>query len=57
MAMFNYLDTLYDQVPSFTLADALSEMRLLSDGTPADDACLADWERAIDKVFIQLNKD
>lgn len=50
MAMFKYLDGLYDSTKSEDLGDFLSSMQLLDDGMPVDSAVWEDWLDAVKKV-------
>ena len=49
-AMVKFLEDRYEQMPSDALGGLLGELNLLPDGTPADPAVSADWDRALGKV-------
>ena len=50
MAMFYYLEHLYDMSPSDEIAGYLGSMELQDDGIPADQAVWHDWLAAIEKA-------
>ncbi len=50
MAMFFYLEELYNKTKSDDLAGFLGSMVLLKDGKPVDSAVWADWKKAIEKA-------
>jgi hypothetical protein len=52
MAMYYYLEKLYEQTKSEDLGGFLGEMRLLADGFPADNAIWNDWLVAVNKVKL-----
>lgn len=55
MAMFFYLEELYNKTQSDDLGALLGSMLLLSDGKPADAAIWIDWEKAT-KKSIEIEK-
>ena len=50
LAMFYYLERLYDETNSDELGGLLGSMILLEDGRPSDPAVWSDWEEAIVKA-------
>jgi len=53
LAMFYYLENLYELTSSDDLGGFLGSMMMLKDGTPADPACWSDWQKAIHKVLAE----
>ncbi len=51
MAMYLYLDSLYEMTGSDDLAGFLGGMSLLEDGLPADRAAWSDWLEAVEKSY------
>ncbi len=49
-AMVQFLEDRYERLPSDSLGGLLGELNLLPDGTPADPAVNADWDRALSNV-------
>lgn len=52
LAMFYYLEHLYDMTKSDDLAGFLGGMSLLDDGSPADPAAWDDWLQAAQKAKL-----
>ncbi|MBX3242350.1 MAG: hypothetical protein KIT80_04370 [Chitinophagaceae bacterium] len=52
-AMFIFLENLYSLTNDDSLGGFLGSMQLLSDGSPADPAYWADWERAVSTALNQ----
>ncbi len=50
LAMYTYLESLYEQTGSDPLGGLLGGMSFIADGETADPAAWADWLRAVDKV-------
>ncbi len=48
--MVQFLEDRYQRLPSDALGGLLGELNLLPDGTPADPAVNADWDRALGKL-------
>lgn len=53
MAMFYYLEDLFDNQGFDELGGLLGSMQLLEDGAPADPAAIKDWEKAVKRVVNQ----
>lgn len=51
LAMYYFLDGLYQRTNSDDLAGFLGGFRLLADGMPADAAAWEDWVQAVNKVL------
>ena len=51
LAMYHFLDALYERTNSDDLAGFLGGFRLLKDGMPADPAAWEDWLQAVKKVI------
>ena len=51
LAMFYFLDHLYDLTKDDLLGVFLGSMQLLENGKPADAAYWTDWENAVQKVI------
>jgi hypothetical protein len=47
-AMYYFLEDIWKRTNSEGLANLLSDMSLLPDGSPADPALTNDWQRAVD---------
>lgn len=50
LAMFAYLESRWDIIKTPDLADCLSEMSFLPDGSPVDPAIKHEWREAIKRV-------
>ena len=50
LAMYSFLEHMYELTKSDDIGGLLGGMSLLQDGETADPAALADWEDAIKKV-------
>lgn len=55
MAMFYYLENLYDMTKSDDLGGFLSGMIMLKDNKPADPAVWSDWEKAVKKALAEIS--
>ena len=53
LAMYYFLDALYERTNSDDLAGFLGGFRMLADGMPADSAAWGDWEEAVTKVLSE----
>jgi hypothetical protein len=53
LAMYYFLDDLYERTHSDDLGGFLGGFRLLNDGKPADPAAWSDWMTATNKVLSQ----
>jgi len=51
MAMFYYLENLYELTHSDDLGGFLGSMVILEDGSTADSAVWSDWEKAVQKAL------
>ena len=49
-AVIDYLDAYYEKTKSDDIGSLLSGMVLLSDGRPADNAALDDWNQSVCKI-------
>ena len=50
LAMYHFLDALYERTNSDDLAGFLGGFQLLKDGMPADPAAWGDWLQAVTKA-------
>jgi hypothetical protein len=55
LAMFYFLDALYQRTHSNDLGGFLGGFRKLNDGKPADPAAWSDWIEAINRVLSEKN--
>lgn len=51
LAMFYYLDDVYNRTQSDDIGDICSDIQMLSNGKPADLAAWDDWEQAVEKAL------
>ena len=56
LAMFFFLDNLYDLTKDNSLGGFLGSMQLLKDGMPADNAYWEDWLNAVEKAIKSGNE-
>lgn len=57
MAMFYYLENLYQLTGSDDLGGFLGGMVILDDKSPADPAVMSDWEKALNKALKEFPED
>jgi len=50
LAMFEFLDRLYERTKSDALGSVLGDLSLLPDGSTADPAAWGDWLRCVEKA-------
>jgi hypothetical protein len=49
-AMFFFLEGFYQRTYSDEIGGLLGSMSLLADGSPADSAIVADWQRTVERA-------